>query len=94
MSTDGLVITIKDPCVKSFTKENFGESLANNLDHCAFVGDSPNDEPLFAFFKNSMAVANIKSFEDQLTHHPQYVADKEGGEGFVEIGQKILEALK
>ncbi|MCL2768065.1 MAG: HAD-IIB family hydrolase, partial [Synergistaceae bacterium] len=31
-----------------------------------FFGDSPNDEPMFDFFTNSCAVANIKPFLDKL----------------------------
>ena len=49
-----------------------------------FFGDSPNDEPMFAFFSNSCAVANIKPFLDKLINYPAYISDKENGHGFSE----------
>lgn len=76
-----------------FYKENFGKPLKDDLDKCAFAGDSPNDEPMFEFFENSFAVANIKQFKDQLQHLPNFVSANEGGEGFVQIGEAILKNL-
>jgi HAD superfamily hydrolase (TIGR01484 family) len=75
---------------EQFYQKNFGHALKDNLKTCAFVGDSPNDEPLFAFFENSFAVANIHAFVDQLKSHPRFVATQEGGMGFVEVAHQIL----
>lgn len=55
-----------------------------------FSGDSPNDEPMFAYFPNSFGVANIKDFITSLKTPPQFVATKRGGEGFVEIAAQII----
>ncbi len=55
------------------------------LERCAFVGDSPNDEPLFEFFPLSFAVANIKSYVSSMQTLPAYVSEKEEGDGFIEI---------
>ncbi len=55
----------------------------------AFIGDSPNDEPMFAYFKNSFAVANIREFSSSMKSLPQYVADQPGGAGFSEIVARI-----
>ncbi len=79
---------------EQFYKANFNQDLKDNLAECGFVGDSPNDEPLFKMFENSFAVANILQFKDQLNHHPKFVCEKKGGEGFVQLGEKILENLK
>lgn len=75
---------------KEFYRNNFGKSLSEVQDEIAFVGDSPNDEPMFEFFENSIAVANIKHFVDQITHKPNYVTPSEGGAGFVELGLRLL----
>ncbi|MDR1900614.1 MAG: HAD hydrolase family protein [Treponema sp.] len=56
-----------------------------------FVGDSPNDEPMFARFPLSCAVANIRRYGDLITHFPAFAASKECGEGFAEIAAVILE---
>ncbi len=56
----------------------------------AFVGDSPNDEPMFGAFPFSFAVANIKEFIASLKTPPQFVAKSEGGVGFAEIAAQIL----
>jgi HAD superfamily hydrolase (TIGR01484 family) len=70
-----------------------GKELNKHLDHCAFIGDSPNDEPLFEFFKNSFAVANILDFKKDLKHLPNYVTIHKGASGFVEMGNVILKNI-
>jgi HAD superfamily hydrolase (TIGR01484 family) len=55
-----------------------------------FVGDSPNDEPMFARFPLSCAVANIHRYENLISDFPGFVSSKECGEGFAEIAEAIL----
>jgi len=55
-----------------------------------FFGDSPNDEPMFAFFSNSCAVANIMPFLDKLENKPAFVSEKESGYGFAESIEFLL----
>jgi HAD superfamily hydrolase (TIGR01484 family) len=57
----------------------------------AFIGDSPNDEPLFAAVRNSIAVANIRNFTDRLTRLPAYITDNNCAAGFSEAVRIILE---
>lgn len=57
-----------------------------------FSGDSPNDEPMFAFFPHSFGVANIKNFISQLQSPPTYVTTQEGGQGFIEIAAQIIKS--
>lgn len=57
---------------------------------CAFVGDSPNDEPMFQFFENSFAVANIKDFVNELQFLPKYVTERPGGLGFLDTSEQII----
>jgi HAD superfamily hydrolase (TIGR01484 family) len=73
-----------------FADKELGFQLSEQQDKIAFSGDSPNDEPMFAFFKNSFAVANIKKFASQLKHQPHFVAASEGGKGFVEIAAALM----
>ncbi len=57
-----------------------------------FFGDSPNDEPMFEYFPISCAVANILPFSRMLRHLPSFVTSLEGGEGFAEAAEYILNA--
>ncbi|MBV7483716.1 HAD-IIB family hydrolase [Bordetella sp. BOR01] len=62
------------------------------LDSCLFIGDSPNDEPMFAFFPISVGVANIQALLHRLSRRPAYVAAHHGGGGFVEMAERLLQA--
>ena len=57
-----------------------------------FVGDSPNDGPMFGFFAHSCGVANVERFDPETFNPPRFVADRAGGNGFVQIADRILSA--
>ena len=73
-----------------FLEKEFGISAEQAKDQCAFVGDSPNDEPMWSYFPNGFAVANVKEFLDEISSKPQYVAHSRGGLGFAEIAKVLL----
>jgi len=73
-------------------REQFGIDLLQARDRFAYVGDSPNDAPMFAFFPHSFAVANIAAFIDQIAHKPAHVIDAAEGDGFVEFARRVLAA--
>ena len=56
----------------------------------AFVGDSPNDEPMFAAFPTSFGVANIRAFLPHMTHRPATIVEQSGGAGFQEVVRRLL----
>jgi hypothetical protein len=56
-----------------------------------FLGDSPNDEPMFAHFPHAIGVANIRRFFDRLAHTPGYVTDGDGAEGFAQALDHIAD---
>jgi hypothetical protein len=58
----------------------------------AFIGDSPNDEPLFAALSLSFGVANIRRFARAMAAKPRYVTRAKGGAGFAELARAILRA--
>src|SRR5262249_32977218 len=43
-------------------REAYGIDLDRQREVAVFIGDSPNDEPMFAYFSHSVAVANIRPF--------------------------------
>jgi hypothetical protein len=57
---------------------------------CIFVGDSPNDAPMFAFFPHAVGVANVGRFVPQLKALPAFVTGQECGAGFVELAELLL----
>lgn len=73
-----------------YLKKEFSFSQNQMKKLCAFIGDSPNDEPMFEFFPNSVAVANIKEFLDQLKHKPGFVTPSPEARGFCELADAIL----
>jgi HAD superfamily hydrolase (TIGR01484 family) len=73
-------------------REQFGIDLARQRDRFVFVGDSPNDEPLFKFFPHSAAVANIARFIAKLRHRPAHITRRASGAGFAELARQILAA--
>ena len=79
----------------TMTKLLFEEVYQENLDDIKsdviFVGDSPNDAPMFAYFPNSVGVANVLQFEDRLTSKPAWVTRMKGGYGFSEMVGGLLE---
>jgi HAD superfamily hydrolase (TIGR01484 family) len=75
---------------REFAKRELQLDLEQNKNLFAFAGDSPNDEPMFGYFQNSFAVANIQNFKSRIQHLPTYVASQDGGAGFVEIAKALL----
>ena len=71
-------------------REEFGEDLDQAKPHVVFVGDSPNDAPMFGFFPNSVGVANVRRFSSTLAACPAYVTDSPCGAGFAELAEVLL----
>ena len=70
--------------------ERFGLDLdAANRD-IVFVGDSPNDGPMFAFFAKSVGVANVRRFESLMAEKPKFVTRATSGAGFAELANHLL----
>ncbi|MDR2484361.1 MAG: HAD-IIB family hydrolase [Treponema sp.] len=81
---------------EQFLANRFGWKAGIRDRDVIFVGDSPNDEPMFARFPLACGVANIRRYGGLIRHFPSFAASKECGEGFAEIAETILEkrALK
>ncbi|MEQ5834885.1 HAD-IIB family hydrolase [Marinobacter sp. NFXS9] len=60
-------------------------------DDSLFIGDSPNDEPMFERFPHTVGVANIRDFLPLMAAHPKYITQAKGGHGFAELARRILE---
>lgn len=65
---------------------------APKWDQWLFIGDSPNDEPMFQAFQWTVGVANLKNYLDRLNHPPRWLASKESGAGFAEMADRLIAA--
>lgn len=77
---------------RRFLAEEFGIDLEADRHRFVYCGDSPNDAPMFGAFPHACGVANVADFVGQMEALPAYIAQARGGEGFVEIGERILAA--
>jgi len=75
---------------KLFFEDVFDLQLSTCKDQVIFIGDSPNDCPMFAFFPHAVGVANILDFKDRLEHEPAWITDEPGGHGFAEMTDILL----
>ncbi|UCF93557.1 MAG: HAD-IIB family hydrolase [Desulfobacterales bacterium] len=71
-------------------EEVFGEKLEDIKEDVVFIGDSPNDAPMFAYFPNSVGVANVLDFKGRMPCEPAWVTQKKGGYGFSEMVHTLL----
>ncbi len=71
-------------------EEVFQTSLDRIKEEVIFIGDSPNDGPMFAFFPNSVGVANVRQSEGRLASAPAWITSQEGGYGFAEMVNGLL----
>lgn len=79
---------------RRFASDILGVDIDAERDRTVFVGDSPNDAPMFGFFPNACGVANVIAFKDTIDAQPAFVTSKKGGEGFVEVAERILQSRR
>ncbi|WP_417598269.1 HAD family hydrolase [Oceanospirillum sp.] len=61
------------------------------LGECAFIGDSTNDEAMFESIPLTVGVANVQRFLPTLSHKPDYITQQNGGLGFIELANALLD---
>ena len=75
-------------------RERYGVDLDSQRRRYLFIGDSPNDEPMFGYFPHAVGVANVAAFAADMAHPPAYVTTGRYGDGFVELAQRVLAARR
>lgn len=70
----------------------WSRELDREIDRWVYVGDSTNDQAMFAAFPLSVGVANLRRFADQLHTWPAYITDGDRGAGFAEVARRLLAA--
>ncbi len=70
--------------------DEFGVDLTGAPEAYIFVGDSPNDVPMFGFFPNAVGVANVRQWAGQCAVLPRWVTRQPYGDGFAELADTLL----
>jgi len=73
-----------------FLEERYSIGWGEAKETFLFMGDSPNDEPMFEALGLTVGVANIQGFVDHMKHLPKYITNSKGGLGFAETADIIL----
>ncbi len=75
-----------------FMQEVFNINLDEVRNEFVFIGDSPNDAPMFSYFPHSVGVANVSDFLETLPLAPAYISAARSGAGFIELADMLLDA--
>lgn len=73
-------------------RERYQLELAQERERCLFVGDSPNDAPMFAYLPHAVGVANVMDLADRMSALPAYITPSRGGAGFAEVALALVAA--
>ncbi len=73
-------------------QRRLGRDLAAEVQRWVYVGDSTNDQIMFARFALSVGVANLVDFADRLHTWPAYLSEGARGDGFAEVARALLAA--
>ncbi len=50
-----------------------------------YIGDSPNDSPMFGCFPLSVGVSSVLDYKDIMENLPTYITESDGSDGFIEL---------
>lgn len=75
---------------RNFLRDRWGQDLEQVMENWIYVGDSANDEPMFAHFPHTVGVANVRAFLPRMKAWPDYITSEPGGHGFAQVAERIL----
>jgi HAD superfamily hydrolase (TIGR01484 family) len=75
---------------RAMMREDFGIDLDREREDFVFAGDSPNDQPMFAYFPHAVGVANVLEMVDLMTDFPAWITESAGAAGFAEIAEALI----
>lgn len=79
---------------RRFASEIAGLDIDADNGRIVFAGDSPNDAPMFGFFRNACGVCGVRNFIGRMEAEPAYITEGGGGAGFIEIAERLLDARR
>ncbi len=77
--------------MRLFCEKMWRQDFATHKNQYLFLGDSPNDEPMFANFSLSIGVNNVLDFKEYFTALPVFITNKRSGHGFAEAIDIVLQ---
>jgi len=80
----------KVACLKQFLRDTTGAEMDALNERIIFIGDSPNDEPMFKELSYTAAVSNINKFLEDITYMPRYITKNASGKGFEEMVDIVI----
>lgn len=72
-------------------KQRYALTEEEIMNHAAYIGDAPNDEPMFAWLQHTFGVSNITRHLSKMSHHPSTILSQASGRGFAELSNLILQ---
>jgi HAD superfamily hydrolase (TIGR01484 family) len=75
---------------KLMLQEDFNVDVEREREDFVFVGDSPNDQPMFAFFPHAVGVANVLEMADLMSDFPRWITPSAGAAGFAELAEALI----
>ncbi|MGZ5082766.1 MAG: HAD-IIB family hydrolase, partial [Usitatibacter sp.] len=75
---------------RTMMREDFGIDLDVDREDFVFVGDSPNDQPMFAYFPHAVGVANVLEMADLMRDFPAWITESAGAAGFAEVAEALI----
>ncbi len=82
----------KQSMLLRFARDRLDLEEADARRRLVYVGDSPNDEPLFATFSLSVGVANVRRFLPEMKAPPAFITKGAEGAGFSELVRAVIRA--
>lgn len=82
----------KGHTARKLLAEHFGDADEAARDRWVCIGDAPNDAPLFAAFRHSVGVANLREHADRIPVLPAWITLAANGAGFAELAAHLLAA--
>ena len=77
-----------------YNKENMSlnvlDSYGLTKGDSMYIGDSPNDSPMFGCFPLSVGVSSVLNYKDIMENLPTYITDSDGANGFIELVDLIF----
>ena len=77
---------------RTMMSERYGLDLDGERARFVFVGDSPNDAPMFEYLPNAIGVANVAQFSGRIAHLPAWITSAPCGAGFAEVARTLVAA--